>query len=491
MRRLVLAAACLLVLAPCADAKLPVLHAAPDPGGRGRVLDDRGREVILRGVNVNALAEYWKGTHFPTTFPLEPHDPQRMRQFGWNAVRLLVSWSRVEPQPGRYDERYLARVRRTAARLTREGIYVFVDFHQDAWGATLAARPGEVCPSGSSPALGWDGAPGWATLVPADTPRCDPGVREASPAVLTAWQAFWDDRAGPGGVGIRRRFIQAVAHTVESLGRGSGIAGYDILNEPNALGAAQNAALSKLYARTIPAIRAGERRARAPRRLVLFEPSVLWSATGSGAPPAFAHDRDVVYAPHIYTGGFDGGEITAKAFQTAVDEARRFGGAPVLTGEWGTTRDRLDYFRAHLDLQDRFGISGTQWTWRESCGDPHQRGSALAGGVSTGTFAVWGIDCTDNSVLGIGRSYAATLTRGYVRAAPGRLTRTRWDSDSSTLRASGARARPGVTLDAFYPGRGRLATTGLRRVAVKRVGGGSLIEGTARGGRWTLRAAPR
>jgi hypothetical protein len=78
-----------------------------------------------------------------------------------------------------------------------------------------------------------------------------------------------------------------------------------------------------------------------------------------------------------------------------------------------------------------------------------------------------------------------------VRAAPGRLTRTRWDSGSSTLRASGARARPGVTLDAFYPGRGRLATTGLRRVAVKRVGGGSLIEGTARGGRWTLRAAPR
>jgi hypothetical protein len=70
-----------------------------------------------------------------------------------------------------------------------------------------------------------------------------------------------------------------------------------------------------MYGRALPAIRTAERRAGAPRRLVFFEPSALWSETNSGAPPAFAHDRDVVYAPHVYTGG---GEVTAKPFQTAI-----------------------------------------------------------------------------------------------------------------------------------------------------------------------------
>ena len=310
---------------------LPALHAAPDPAGRGRIVDAQGREVTLRGVNVNALAEYWKGTRFPTTFPLEPGDPRRLRGFGWNGVRLLVSWSRIEPRPGRYDERYLARVRRTAARLIREGLYVFVDFHQDAWGPTLAAREGETCPAGGVPALGWDGAPGWATLVADAVPRCaSGGIRETSPAVRAAWQAFWTDRAGPGGVGIQRRFLRAVAYTVERLGRRRGIAGYDVLNEPNAFGAAENAGLSRLHSAAVRAIRAAEGRAGAGRRLILFEPSALWSATGGGAPPDFTRDRDVVYAPHIYTGAFDDGPITAQAFETALADAahlRRRAGA--------------------------------------------------------------------------------------------------------------------------------------------------------------------
>jgi endoglycosylceramidase len=472
--------------------RLPALHAAPDPHGQGRIVDDEGRQVTLRGVNVNALAEYWKGTRFPTTFPLERRDPRRLRAFGWNAIRLLVSWSRIEPRPGRYDERYLARVRATAARLIRQGLYVFIDFHQDAWGPTLAAREGERCPAGSTPALGWDGAPGWATLVGDDVPRCAiGGTRELSPAVRAAWQAFWADRAGPGGVGIKRRFLRAVAHTVEGAGRAAGIAGYDVLNEPNAFGAEENAALSRMYGGAVRAIRGAERRAGAARRLILFEPSALWSETGSGAPPDFGRDRDVVYAPHIYTGAFSDGSITAQAFETALAEARGFGGAPVLTGEWGAARGRLDYFEAHLDLQDRFGISSTQWTWRESCGDPHQRGSALAGTVATGTFAVWGVDCADNRVLGIGADLARALTRGYVRAAPGRLSSARWDVQGRALDAAGVRAPEGVVLEAFYPGRGSVSAVGLRRVRASRVPGGELITGAARGGEWRIRVTPR
>jgi hypothetical protein len=163
----------------------------------------------------------------------------------------------------------------------------------------------------------------------------------------------------------------------------------------------------------------------------------------------------------------------------------------VLTGEWGAARSRLDYFQAHLDLQDRFAVAGTQWTWRESCGDPHQRGAALAGTVATGTFAVWGVDCADNRVLGIGADLGRVLTRGYVRAAPGRLSSVRWDAQGRALDAAGARARAGVVLEAFYPGRGRVSAVGLRRVRASSVPGGELVTAAARGGDWRLRVSPR
>ncbi len=93
-------------------------------------------------MNVNALAEYWKGSRFPTVFPLARKDPARMAAIGWNAVRLLVSWSRIEPRPGRYDRAYLGQVASTVRTLARRGIYTIVDLHQDAWGPSLAAPAG-------------------------------------------------------------------------------------------------------------------------------------------------------------------------------------------------------------------------------------------------------------------------------------------------------------------------------------------------------------
>src|SRR5215207_2945600 len=182
--------------------ELRPLHAEPDAARGGRIVDDRGRDVRLRGVNVNALAEYWKGTPFPTVFPFARSDADRMRSIGFNAVRLLLSWSRVEPQPGRYDDAYLKRAAAVVETLRSRGIYTVVDLHQDAWGPTLAAPAGTTCASGFELALGWDGAPGWATLD-GGLPRCAAaGIREASAAVRAAWAAFFADAPGPGGIGV-------------------------------------------------------------------------------------------------------------------------------------------------------------------------------------------------------------------------------------------------------------------------------------------------
>jgi endoglycosylceramidase len=474
---------------------LPPLHGAPDAANGGRIVDSEGREVILRGVNVNALAEYWQmRADLAPTYALLYGDVDQIAEIGWNAVRLLVSWSRVEPEPGAYDEAYLGEVERAVNWFAKRGIYSIVDFHQDAWGPTLAARPDEICEPPNQPAFGWDGAPGWATLDGGE-PRCTTGIRELSPAVRAAFVAFWNDAPGPDGVGIRARYSQTLEHVAARLAPLPGVAGFDVMNEPNAFGDAEATALSALYAEALQAIRRGEAQAATESRLVLFEPSALWSSIGSGAPPDFARDPSVVYAPHVYTGGFTGGPITRAAFETARSEAALFGGAPVLSGEWGTGPSRADdpadgYFIAHQDLQDEFRLSATLWTWRESCGDPHKAADYRAGTVPY----VWGefdVDCATNTIVGVRQNLVSQLMRGYVRAAPGELDSLRYAYATGELEATGSNAASGAALVVFYPrsrhGEPRVTSSGLVRLSVLDApGGNAYIAARARGGSWAI-----
>jgi endoglycosylceramidase len=481
--------------APAEDrVELSRLWAVPDPAGAGRIVDADGREVRLRGVNVNALAEYWSGhPDFPTVFPLAEDDPEAIASLGFNAVRLLLSWSRVEPEPGEYDEGYLDEAAGTVERLAEVGVYTILDLHQDAWGPTLAAPEGTTCPEGSTPALGWDGAPDWATLDGGASRCATGGTRELSPAVMAAWDAFFADAPGPGGVGIQQRYVDMLAHVAGTFAGDDAVAGIDLVNEPGAFGAGNVPALSRLYERALRAIRAAE---DGQRHLVLFEPPALWSAVGSGPPPPFAHDDGVVYAPHVYTGGFTGGPITAGAFDTAVAEARGLGGVPVLTGEWGAGPERAGpdgdgYFVDHQDLQDRYGVSATLWTWRESCGDPHKIQAFRDGDVPE----VWGlfdVDCRTNEVRGRRDALAGDLRRGWVRVAAGRLETVEWDAAAGRLAATGVEAEEGQGLVAWVPcpsaaDAGEPRVEGLRDVTVVDApGDGCLVQAEATAAAWTL-----
>jgi endoglycosylceramidase len=477
------------------DVRLLPLHAEPDPVGGGRIVDAAGREVLLRGVNVNALVEYWQYGAFPTTFPLTTDDAQRLAAVGWNSVRLLVSWSRIEPQPGRYDEAYLDRVSDAVRLLARYGIWSIVDFHQDAWGPTLAARAGETCPAGQEPAFGWDGAPGWATLD-GGAPRCEvAGIRELSPAVRAAFTAFWSDQPGPGGVGVRTRYADMVGHVAARFAHEPAVAGYDVMNEPNAFGATELQGLSDLYAASVAAVRAAEARAGGFSHLVFFEPGILWSDSDFGVPPPFPHDGDIVFAPHIYRGGLSAGPVQRSDFERARRDAATFGGAPVYVGEWGSGPERAEdpddvYFRSHQQLQDEFHFSAALWTWRESCGDPHKAGDARAGRVPS----VWGefeVDCQTNAVVGTRDALLDQLTRAYVRAAPGELVASTYNAGTGTFSASGRNAPEDAQLWTWYPARGRTPDTitfaGLRDVRVRVApAGGVHITGTTTGASWLL-----
>lgn len=491
-----IAAAIAVSAVPASAEALPRLHAVPDPETGGRIVDDRGREVILRGVNVNSLGEYWQGTDVEPTLPLEREDPGLMAGIGWNVVRLIVSWSRVEPSPGDYDERYLDRVETWVHRFERQGIYTIVDFHQDAWGATLAARPDEDCPEGYEPAFGWDGAPGWATLDDGE-PRCFLNNREINPAVMAAWTNFFDDAEGPGGIGIQTRYTRMLAHVAARFASDRSVAGIDVMNEPNAFGTGQTAQLGGFYERSVAAIRRGERRGGGFRHLVLIEPSVLWSLVGQGPPPPFDHDRQIVYSPHLYGGSIGGeGPPSEASFATArAEAAANFGGAPVLTGEWGGDPDRAtgapdDYFNAHQRLQDENLIGATLWTWKQSCGDPH---AATHGGPPPlPPWSLFTMDCSGggNRIVGMDPQLKRDLRRGYVRRAPGRLTSMSWDPEERILRAAGRGASPGAgPIELWFPVKhlwyARGHNLGDAVVLPSRNGGISVRIGTT-GPRWSL-----
>src|SRR5262249_23580534 len=150
-----------------------------------------------------------------------------MAKQGFNVVRLLISWSSVEPTRGMFDDAYIARVRDAVKAAAANGLYSVIDMHQDAWGKYIASPSDVVCAPDAAPAIGWDGAPQWATLTDgADT--CTHGSREDSEAVMNAWDSFYANRDG-----IMDELVATWSKVATSFRDEPAVAGYDLLNEPN------------------------------------------------------------------------------------------------------------------------------------------------------------------------------------------------------------------------------------------------------------------
>ena len=214
----------------------------------------------------------------------------------------------------------------------------------------------------------------------------------------------------------------------------------------------------------------------------------------------------MVYAPHVYSGSIPvQGPIRRSAYEVAIEEARGFGGAPVLVGEWGGDPDRAadpadPFFTDHLRFQSELRVSSTLWTWRESCGDPHkieELRDAAARVPGARLPEVWGefeVDCATNRILGPRRALIDDLTAAYVRAAPRRLRGDDYRASTGRLRAHGRAGRGDAPLVVFVPGGRppRLRVSGLRGLELRRQERrGWLISARPAGGRWTLRATAR
>ena len=448
--------------------RLRPLHV--DPTARA-IVDDRDRQVTLRGVNVNSLGDYYQGNPaYPTVVPVTGRDWDAMAARGFDVVRLLVSWSRLEPAPGVIDRGYLRTIRRAVDAAAARGIYTVIDLHQDAWGRYIATPPGTTCPPGTSPRIGWDGAPAWATLTDgADT--CGSGSREETPAVRAAWDSFYTDRDG-----IQTHLVHVWKVIAREFADEPAVAGFDLINEPNHGNRSDFAdRLADFYGRAIDAIRAGEAQAAQRGRRVTAHP-VFFETTvyGVPVPTGFSPDTNLVFEGHNY--GESIGDLPIEGVFDYFQALANQYGAPLWIGEYGwfsdpdANRSKLERYAAKEDALLTAGDAW--WQWRQACGDPHSV-NTIGGTPATVQIHFQVNLCPGDWNLGVVPQWSCTW-RAYPRAVPGRLTK-RVSACDGPLDLAGSTARPGVA-EVWYPGSAAPEVTGsVGPVARDRVPGGWLV----------------
>ena len=179
-----------------------------------RFVDLQDRHVILHGINlVN------KDRRAGYLFDEGPELYARMRDWGFNVIRLGVIWDGLEPEPGVYDGAYLRRLDQQIAWARAHGLLVFLDMHQDLYSVLYS-----------------DGAPAWATLT-GGAPHSDLGgvwsdVYFTSSAVQTALDNFWANTPAADGLGIQEHYANAWAHLARRYAHEPAVIGFDLMNEP-------------------------------------------------------------------------------------------------------------------------------------------------------------------------------------------------------------------------------------------------------------------
>ena len=182
-------------------------------------------------------------------FPLDQAEEHlgRLREWGFNFLRLLVTWEAIEHAgPGIYDEEYLDYVVKVVKKAGECGFNLFIDPHQDVW----------------SRFSGGDGAPGWtleavgfdlthlaetgAAIVHSTHPGPYPRMIWSSNAIKLACATMFtlffagNDFAPkikvedePAQDFLQRHYYNAIRQLALRLQGLPNVIGYDTMNEPS------------------------------------------------------------------------------------------------------------------------------------------------------------------------------------------------------------------------------------------------------------------
>ncbi len=354
-----------------------VAQAAPTAplGHSGRwITDAEGRVVILHGVNM----VYKRPPYYPAATGFGNDDAAFLQRNGFNAVRLGVIYSGVEPNPGSYDDAYLNQIAATEADLARHGVFSQLDFHQDMYNERFQVE-------------GW---PDWAVQddgIPNVPQAGFPNNYFLNLALIRAFDNFWDNSPGPGGIGLQDRYAAAWGHVAARFASARHTLGFDLLNEPwpgtpwaTCLAAAgcpafDAGAMTPFYQRVIAQIRGVER-----QKLIWYEPNVLFNF---GADTNIAlNDRSAGFSFHVYcTPGLavppynvQGCDAQNDHVLANADKRSQDTGDALMLSEFGATDD-VATIRGNVRQADEHMVSWEYWHYCE-CQDPTTTG--------TGTQAV-------------------------------------------------------------------------------------------------------
>jgi endoglycosylceramidase len=202
------------------------------------------------------------------------------------------------------------------------------------------------------------------------------------PALQRAFDNFWENEAGPGGVGIQDRYAAAWRHVAGRVQGLRGILGYDVMNEPwpgSRLDCSSwegcrdfdRGPFAAFHERVFAAIRQVD-----DRHLLWHEPLLPFDY---GAP-TFTKDTGDARAGfsfHMYCfglPGFAGGErrpceeVNPAIFEQAEAVSKRTGDALLLT-EFGANIGTPQSIIDATELADRFRVSWLEWQYDDPYSD--------------------------------------------------------------------------------------------------------------------------
>jgi len=370
------------------------------------LIDELGRKVILRGLNVGGRSK------MPPFVPFEINTdadvPGRaeqlmtaVRKLGANGIRLTLSWQALEPERGVFDSAYIDRYRTLLDAADHAGLAVIIDFHQDVFQAAFC---GDGFPEWTLGDIA-HGPPhydcaGFAWSLPYFDPMSD---------VSRAFDGLWNNRDG-----VLDAMVAMWVRVAREFGRHPAVAAFEVINEPGpgSLTAEMAGAtiLPAIYDRVAAAIEAEV----GPAAVLGDDPIATTNDVARLARPTHAR---FTYGPHFYDiittigGPVDPERIRSDV--SAILARAEAWGAPVVIGEFGapnTILQKAEFSSAVLDAADARRASAM--AWEASISDTlwnHEDFSVL---TSDGSERPWG----------------AALDRPVPRAIDGTIIDLGWDA---------------------------------------------------------------
>ncbi|WP_157931017.1 cellulase family glycosylhydrolase [Mycobacteroides abscessus] len=332
---------------PGAQAGIP-----SSPGGTAPLItttgnwltNSQGQVTVLRGLNV---VDITPPLQTPSANGFGADDAAFLAANGFNVVRLGVDWSLLQPQPGVYDDAYLASIKQTVQTLSEHGIVSLLDMHENV-------------------------GPDWATggpLPPSTLPFPDSVFLD--PAKNAALDKFWGNANDPNGVGLQNNYAQMMQHLSNYFNGDPAVLGIEIMNEPlpgnqytpTLAGSPYFEAqqLTPFYNQVSAAIRSVN-----PDVPIFFEPAI----TASFQIPVqlgTVNDPNAVLSFHDYIYVDQNGVLLPDAnviANNALAYAKAHG-IPAMMTEFGSSSNQ-SFIAAEMQPADQNTIGWTEWSYSDT-----------------------------------------------------------------------------------------------------------------------------